>query len=139
VTPAAAIGAHPADRRPRLVRQSPDRQGQAAWSVRSGTCGGSAHRCQNLDRTLHYSYRGDEMKYKDAHSYFLRTTTAPDGKAYATLDEARLALDDLINRQSELAISVMEQGDGKWLIRQNPTGSIKIWIEDADGKTIRLK
>jgi hypothetical protein len=71
--------------------------------------------------------------------YFLRTTSAPDGKEYATLDEARLAMDNLINRQSESAISVTEQGDGKWLIRQSQTGSIKIWIEDADGKTIRLK
>jgi hypothetical protein len=71
--------------------------------------------------------------------YFLRTTTAPDGKGYATLDEARLAMDNLINRQSESAISVTEQGDGKWLIRQSQTGSIKIWIEDADGKTIPLK
>jgi hypothetical protein len=71
--------------------------------------------------------------------YFLRTTSAPDGKEYATLDEARLAMDNLINRQSESAISVTEQGDGKWLIRQSETGSIKIWIEDADGRTIRLK
>jgi hypothetical protein len=71
--------------------------------------------------------------------YFLRTTAAPDGKGYATLDEARLAMDNLINRQSESAISVTEQGDGKWLIRESQAGSIKIWIEDADGKTIRLK
>ena len=71
--------------------------------------------------------------------YFLRTSSAPDGKEFATLDEARLAMDNLINRQSESAISVTEQGDGKWLIRQRETGSIKIWIEDADGKTIRLK
>jgi hypothetical protein len=71
--------------------------------------------------------------------YFLRTTTAPDGKGYATLDEARLAMDNLINRQSESAITVTEQGDGKWLIRQTPTDSIKIWIEDAEGKTVRLK
>ncbi|MGA2707913.1 MAG: hypothetical protein ACLP0B_24930 [Steroidobacteraceae bacterium] len=69
----------------------------------------------------------------------LKTCAGPDGKSYATLDEARLALDDLINRQSGSASSVIEQGDGKWLIRQNPAGSIKIWIEDADGKTIRLK
>jgi hypothetical protein len=71
--------------------------------------------------------------------YFLRTTTAPDGKEYATLDEARLAMDNLINRQSEAAISVTEQGDGKWSIRQSQTSSIKIWIEDANGTTIRLK
>jgi hypothetical protein len=71
--------------------------------------------------------------------YFLRTTAAPDGKGYATLDEARLAMDNLINRQSQAAISVTEQGDGKWQIRHSETGSIKIWIEDADGKTIRLK
>jgi hypothetical protein len=71
--------------------------------------------------------------------YFLRTTTDPDGKGFATLDEARLAMDNLINRQSESAISVTEQGDGKWLIRQSQTGSIKIWIEDADGKTIPLR
>jgi hypothetical protein len=71
--------------------------------------------------------------------YFLRTTTAPDGKEYATLDEVRLAMDNLINRQSESAIGVTEQGDGKWLIRQSQTVSIKIWIEDADGRTIRLK
>jgi hypothetical protein len=71
--------------------------------------------------------------------YFLRTTTAPDGKGYATLDEARLAMDNLINLESESAISVTEQGDGKWLIRQNQTDTVKIWIEDAGGKTIRLK
>jgi hypothetical protein len=79
------------------------------------------------------------METKHVHPYVLRTSTAPDGKGYATLDEARLALDDLINRQCESAISVTQQGDGKWLIRQNPTDSIKLWIEDADGKTIRLK
>jgi hypothetical protein len=73
------------------------------------------------------------------NSYFLRTTTAPDGKGYATLDEARLAMDNLINRQAESAITVTEQGDGKWLIRQSPTDSIKIWIEDAEGKTVPLK
>jgi hypothetical protein len=71
--------------------------------------------------------------------YFLRTTIAPDAKGYATLDEARLAMENLINRQSEAAISVTEQGDGKWLIHQSQTASIKIWIEDANGKTVRLK
>ena len=60
------------------------------------------------------------MENKIAHPYFLRTTADPDGKGYATLEEARLALDNLINRRSELAISVTEQGDGKWLIRQDP-------------------
>jgi len=79
------------------------------------------------------------MEIENIHSYFLRTTTAPDGKGYATLSEVRLALDNLINRQSESAISVTEQGDGKWVIRQNPIDSIKIWIEDVNGKTIRLK
>jgi hypothetical protein len=79
------------------------------------------------------------MANKDTHSYFLRTTTAPDGKGYATLDEARLAMDNLINRQSELALSVTEQGDGKWLIRQDPKASLKIWIEDTNGETVRLK
>jgi hypothetical protein len=79
------------------------------------------------------------MENKDIHSYFLRTTTDPDGKGYATLEEARLALDNLINRRSDLAASVTEQGDGKWLIRQNPKASIKIWIADANGETVRLK
>jgi hypothetical protein len=79
------------------------------------------------------------MQNKVAHPYFLRTTTAPDGTGYATLDEARLAMDNLINRQSESALSVIEQGDGKWLIRQSPKASLKIWIEDANGDTVRLK
>ncbi len=71
--------------------------------------------------------------------YFLRTNSDPDGKRYATLEEARLAMDNPINRRSELARSVTEQGDGKWLIRQNPKLSLKIWIEDANGETVRLK
>jgi hypothetical protein len=50
-----------------------------------------------------------------------------------------LALDNLINRRSESASSVTEQGDGKWLIRQNPKSTLKIWIEDANGETVRLK
>jgi hypothetical protein len=79
------------------------------------------------------------MENKIVHAYFLRTTTDPDGKGYVTLEEARLALDNLINRRSELATSVTEQGDGKWLIRQDPKTSLKIWIEDANGETVRLK
>jgi hypothetical protein len=76
---------------------------------------------------------------ENTHPYFLRTNNEPDGKGYATLEEARLAMDNLINRRSELAISVTEQGDGKWLIRQDPKNSLKIWIEDANGETVRLK
>jgi hypothetical protein len=76
---------------------------------------------------------------ENTHRYFLRTNSDPDGKGYATLEEARLAMDDLINRRSESAISVTEQGDGKWLIRQDPKNSLKIWIEDANGETVRLK
>jgi len=76
---------------------------------------------------------------ENTHPYFLRTNNEPDGKGYATLEEARLAMDNLINRRSELAISVTEQGDGKWLIRQDPKNSLKIWIEDANGETDRLK
>jgi hypothetical protein len=80
-----------------------------------------------------------ETEMAITHPYFLRTNNDPDGNAYATLEEARLALDNLINRRSELACSVIEQGDGKWRIRQNPKTSLKIWIEDANGKTVRLK
>ena len=76
---------------------------------------------------------------ENTHPYFLRTSNDPDGKGYATLDEARLALDNLINRRSESASSVTEQGDGKWLIRQNPKTTLKIWIEDANGETVPLK
>jgi hypothetical protein len=76
---------------------------------------------------------------ENTHPYFLRTSNDPDGKGYATLDEARLALDNLINRRSASASSVTEQGDGKWLIRQNPKTTLKIWIEDANGETVRLK
>jgi len=76
---------------------------------------------------------------ENTHPYFLRTSNDPDGKGYATLDEARSALDNLINRRSESASSVTEQGDGKWLIRQNPKTTLKIWIEDANGETVRLK
>ena len=76
---------------------------------------------------------------ENTHPYFLRTSNDPDGKGYATLDEARLALDNLINRRSESASSVTEQGDGKWLIRQNPKTILKMWIEDANGETLRLK
>lgn len=76
---------------------------------------------------------------QNIHPYFLRTNNDPDGKGYATLEEARLAMDNLINRRSELAIRVTEQGDGKWLIRQDPKSSLKIWIEDANGETVRLK
>jgi hypothetical protein len=79
------------------------------------------------------------MENKVTHAYFLRTNNDPDGMGYATLEEARLAMDNLINRRSDLAISVTEQGDGKWLIRQSPEDSLKIWIEDANGKTVRLK
>jgi hypothetical protein len=76
---------------------------------------------------------------ESTHPYFLRTSNDPDGKGYATLEEARLALDNLINRRSESASSVTEQGDGKWLIRQNPKTTLKIWIEDANGETVPLK
>jgi hypothetical protein len=76
---------------------------------------------------------------ENTHPYFLRTNSDPDGKGYATLEDARLAMDNLINRRSESAISVTEQGDGKWLIRQDPKNSLKIWIEDANGETVRLK
>jgi hypothetical protein len=76
---------------------------------------------------------------ENTHPYFLRTSNDPDGKGYATLEEARLALDNLINRRSESASSVTEQGDGKWLIRQNPKTILKMWIEDANGETLRLK
>jgi hypothetical protein len=49
---------------------------------------------------------------QNIHPYFLRTNSDPDGKGYATLEEARLAMDNLISRRSEVASRVTSQIPG---------------------------
>jgi hypothetical protein len=78
------------------------------------------------------------MEFDDIHPYYLRTSANPDGKGYPTLEEARLALDNLVNAQSIDASSVTEEPDGKWVIRYGSTGSVTVWIEDDKGATVRL-
>ena len=79
------------------------------------------------------------MELDNNHPYYLRTSKTSDFKGYPTLAGARLALDDLINAQSIDASSVTEEPDGKWVIRYGSTGSVKIWIEDDQHETVRLK
>jgi hypothetical protein len=78
------------------------------------------------------------MEFDNIHSYYLRTSTTLEGKAYADLTQARVALDNLINAQSVDASSVTEEPDGRWVIRHGSSGSVKVWIEDNMGATVRL-
>jgi hypothetical protein len=78
------------------------------------------------------------MKFANIHPYYLRTSTTLEGKGYPNLAGARLALDNLINAQSADATSVTEQPDGKWVIRHGSARSLKVWIEDDRGATVRL-
>ena len=78
------------------------------------------------------------MEFDNIHRYYLRMSTTPDGKGYPTLADARVALDNLVNAQSVDASSVTEEPDGKWVIRHGSAGSLKVWIEDDKGATLRL-
>jgi hypothetical protein len=78
------------------------------------------------------------MEFDNIHRYYLRTSTTPDGKGYPTLADAQVALDNLVNAQSVDASSVTEEPDGKWVIRHGSAGSLKVWIEDDRGATVRL-
>jgi hypothetical protein len=79
------------------------------------------------------------MKPENTHPYYLRSSETPDFKGYPNLDEARVALDNMINARSIDASSVTEEPDGKWVIRLGSNGSVKIWIEDDKLETVRLK
>ena len=78
------------------------------------------------------------MEFDNIHPYYLRTSTTPEGKSYPSLPAARVALDNLVNAQSADASSVTEEPDGKWVIRHGSAGSVKVWIEDDKGATVRL-
>ena len=64
--------------------------------------------------------------------YFLRTThTTAD---YETLDEARTALKQRIAHEKNLGHEVIPQPDGlRWR-----AGSVGIWIEDYNGRAVRV-
>ena len=72
------------------------------------------------------------------HRYYLRTSTTAERKGYPSLPEAQVELDNLVNAQSVDASSVTEEPDGKWVIRHGSAGSVKVWIEDDKGATVRL-
>jgi hypothetical protein len=57
---------------------------------------------------------------------------------YPNLAQARVALDILVNAQSADASTVTDQSDGKWVIRHGSTGSLKAWIENDKGATVRM-
>jgi hypothetical protein len=78
------------------------------------------------------------MEFDNIHPYYLRTSTTLEGKGYPNLAQARVALDNLVNAQSVDASSVTEEPDGKWVIRHGSAGSVKVWIEDDKGATVRL-
>jgi hypothetical protein len=79
------------------------------------------------------------MEAEKNHPYYLRSSTTPDFQGYPTLAGARLALDNTINAQSIDASSVTEEPDGKWVIRYGSTRSVKLWIENDNHETVRLK
>jgi hypothetical protein len=78
------------------------------------------------------------MEVDNIHPYYLLTSKNPHGKGYPSLEEARLALDNLVNALSVDASSVTEEPDGKWVIRYGSTGNVTAWIEDDKGATVRL-
>ena len=78
------------------------------------------------------------MELDNIHRYYLRTSTTPERKGYPSLPEAQVELDNLVNAQSVDASSVTEEPDGKWVIRHGSAGSVKVWIEDDKGATVRL-
>jgi hypothetical protein len=78
------------------------------------------------------------MEFDNIHRYYLRTSTTPERKGYPSLPEAQVELDNLVNAQSVDASSVTEEPDGKWVIRHGSAVSVKVWIEDDKGATVRL-
>ena len=70
--------------------------------------------------------------------FYLRTSIGADGVGYTTLDQAKAALKTLISLEIERGGHVVEQKDHKWTSRQEPHGSVTMWIETESGTVIAL-
>ncbi len=79
------------------------------------------------------------MELKDVSRHYLRTRLGTQAVAYATLEEAKSVLDKLLQIQRRDAISVIQAPNGQWLVNQNSVGILTTWIEDHDGKVVRLR
>ena len=79
------------------------------------------------------------MELKDVSRHYLRTGLGTEAVTYATLEEAKNALDNLLQIQSRDAISVIQAPNGRWLVNQNSLGILTTWVEDHHGKIVRLR
>jgi hypothetical protein len=79
------------------------------------------------------------MTIEGIHPYYLRATTTHEGTGYPSLEAPRAALRFLLTQEQGKGGQTVEQKEGKWIVHQQPSGSVVIWLQDEAGRTVRLE